>query len=254
MDITYTRLAMGFLLLLIPIYFLQYYKTGLVKDTLLAAARMTIQLFLIGIYLEFLFKLNNPWVNMLWVAIMIGSASYTVVKRSKLKTGLLWMPVSIAILISVFICAGFFLGIVLQLHSTFEARYFIPICGMVLGNILNTNVISLNTFYTGIQREITLYKFSLANGATPAEAQRYFMREALVKSLNPAIATMAVMGLVSLPGIMTGQILGGSPPSVAIKYQIMIMIVIFSSSLISVLVTLKISTKKAFNRYGMPRL
>ncbi|WP_243348494.1 ABC transporter permease [Parabacteroides sp. FAFU027] len=252
MDISYTRLLLGYLLLLIPVYYLQYYKTGLVKDTLLAAVRMSIQLFLIGIYLEFLFKLNNPWVNMLWVIVMILTAGYTVVKRSKQRIGLLWMPVSVAILISVVICAGFFLGIVLNLPSAFEARYFIPICGMVLGNILNTNVISLNTFYSGIERERTLYLFSLANGAHPAEAQRYFMREALIKSLNPAIATMAVMGLISLPGIMTGQILGGSSPSVAIKYQIMIMIVIFSSSLISVLVTLWLSTKRAFDKFGIP--
>ncbi len=252
MDITYTRLLIGYLLLLIPVYYLQYYKTGLVKDTLLAAARMTVQLFLIGFYLEFLFKLNNAWVNLLWVIIMILTAGYTVVKRSKLRIGVMWMPVSIAILISVFICAGFFLAVILELPSAFEARYFIPICGMVLGNILNTNVISLNTFYSGIEREKTLYLFSLANGAHPAEAQRYFMREALIKSLNPAIATMAVMGLISLPGIMTGQILGGSSPSVAIKYQIMIMVVIFSSSLISVLVTLRLSTKRAFDKFGMP--
>ncbi|MDP4270490.1 MAG: ABC transporter permease [Bacteroidota bacterium] len=252
MDISYTRLLLGYLLLLIPVYYLQYYKTGLVKDTLLSAARMSIQLFLIGIYLEFLFKLNNPWVNMLWVIVMILTAGYTVVKRSKQRIGLLWMPVSVAILISVIICAGFFLGFVLDLTSAFEARYFIPICGMLLGNILNTNVISLNTFYSGIERERTLYLFSLANGAHPAEAQRYFMREALIKSLNPAIATMAVMGLISLPGIMTGQILGGSSPSVAIKYQIMIMIVIFSSSLISVLVTLWLSTKRAFDKFGIP--
>jgi ABC-type uncharacterized transport system, permease component len=252
MDISYTHLLVGYLLLLIPIWFLQYYKTGLVKDTLLATARMSVQLFLIGFYLEFLFKLNNAWVNLLWVGIMITTAAYTVVKRSKQRIGLLWMPVSVAILISVIICAGFFLGIVLDLPSAFEARYFIPICGMVLGNILNTNVISLNTFYSGVEREKTLYLFSLANGAHPAEAQRYFMREALIKSLNPAIATMAVMGLISLPGIMTGQILGGSSPSVAIKYQIMIMIVIFSSSLISVLVTLWISTRRAFDKFGIP--
>ena len=76
---------------------------------------------------------------------------------------------------------------------------------------------------------------------------------ALIKSFNPTIASMAVMGLIALPGTMTGQILGGSSPSVAIKYQIMLMITIFASSLISVLLTLWISRKKTFDKYGMTK-
>ena len=87
----------------------------------------------------------------------------------------------------------------------------------------------------------------------PSEALTPFMREALIKSFNPTIASMAVMGLIALPGTMTGQILGGSSPSVAIKYQIMLMITIFASSLISVLLTLWISRKKTFDKYGMTK-
>ena len=79
------------------------------------------------------------------------------------------------------------------------------------------------------------------------------MREALIKSFNPTIASMAVMGLVALPGTMTGQILGGSSPNVAIKYQIMLMITIFSSSLISVLLTLWAAKRRSFDSWGIKR-
>jgi putative ABC transport system permease protein len=80
------------------------------------------------------------------------------------------------------------------------------------------------------------------------------MRDALIKSFNPTIASMAVMGLIALPGTMTGQILGGSDPDVAIKYQIMLMISIFASSLISVLLTLALTRHKIFNKYEMPQI
>ena len=130
---------------------------------------------------------------------------------------------------------------------------FIPISGMILGNMLSANVIALNSFYGSLNRELQLYLYLLGNGASPSEALTPFMREALIKSFNPTIASMAVMGLIALPGTMTGQILGGSSPSVAIKYQIMLMITIFASSLISVLLTLWISRKKTFDKYGMTK-
>lgn len=251
MDVSITRLLAGYLLLLIPIFFLYYYKTGLVKDTIVSAARMSVQLFLIGVYLEYLFRLNNPFVNLSWVILMVFVTSYTIVQRTKLPLKLLLMPIVLAILLSTILVAGFFLTLVLHLSSVFEARYLIPICGMMLGNMLTASVIALNTFYSGIKREKARYLFSLGNGSTPAEAQHPFMREALVKALNPNIATMAVMGLVSLPGTMTGQILGGSSPSIAIKYQILIMIAIFASSIISVVISILLSSRYAFSKTGL---
>ena len=112
---------------------------------------------------------------------------------------------------------------------------------------------ALGQRYRSLNRERQLYLYLLGNGASPSEALTPFMREALIKSFNPTIASMAVMGLIALPGTMTGQILGGSSPSVAIKYQIMLMITIFASSLISVLLTLWISRKKTFDKYGMTK-
>lgn len=254
MDITYQQLLLGYLLLLVPAYFLQYYKTGLLKDTLWAATRMSGQLFFIAIYLEYLFRLNNAFVNVAWVLLMVLITAYTVVKRTHLPLKVIMYPVAAAVFLSVLVVAGFFFVVVLRLSYIFETRYFIPICGMILGNMLNACVISLNAFYSGIKRERSLYLFSLANGATPAEAQHFFMRDALIKALNPSIASMAVMGLIALPGTMTGQILGGSSPSVAIKYQIMIMIVIFSASIIAVLVTIWLSSQKAFSKSGILKI
>lgn len=251
MDISIIGFTLGLLLLVIPCYYLYFYRTGLVKDTLIAALRMVVQLFLIAVYLEYLFRWNNVWLNLLWVVIMTVVAVMTVLKRTKLSRKLLLLPAFAAFLFSVLFIAGYFLGLVVQLDSVFEARYFVPVSGMILGNMLTANVIALNAFYSGIRRESNYYRYLLGNGATQQEALRPFMRDALVKSFNPTIASMAVMGLVALPGTMTGQILGGSSPTVAIKYQIMIMISIFASSLISVLITLWITRRKAFQANGL---
>lgn len=250
-DISLINLFAGFLLLLIPVYFLHYYRTGLVKDTLVAAARMTVQLFLIGFYLEYLFRWNNLWVNILWVIIMVFVASYTVLKRTKLNIRNLLIPAVMAFFFSIAIIDIYFMGLVVHLDNLFDARYFVPISGMILGNMLSANVIALNTFFGSLERERQLYLYLLGNGASRKEALSSFIRDALIKSFNPTIASMAVMGLIALPGTMTGQILGGSSPTLAIRYQIMIMVTIFASSLISVLLTLWATTRKAFDKYGM---
>ena len=252
-NIGYGHMALGFLLLIIPTYFLYRYRTGLVKDTLIAALRMTVQLFLIGFYLEYLFLWDKLWINLLWILLMIIIASSTALKRTHLPVRTLFMTVSVAFLVSLLIIDFYFLGLVVRPEKIFTARYFIPISGMILGNMLSANVIALNSFYGSLNRERQLYLYLLGNGASPSEALTPFMREALIKSFNPTIASMAVMGLIALPGTMTGQILGGSSPSVAIKYQIMLMITIFASSLISVLLTLWISRKKTFDKYGMTK-
>lgn len=250
-DISCLNLLFGFLLLLIPVYFLHYYRTGLVKDTLIAAARMTVQLFLIGFYLEYFFAWNNIWINVLWVIVMVCVASWTVLKRTKLNVRNLIVPVVLAFFFSIAVIDVYFMGFIVHLDNLFEARYFIPVSGMLLGNILSANVIALNAFFGRLKRERQLYLYLLGNGASRQEALSSFIREALVKSFNPTIASMAVMGLIALPGTMTGQILGGSSPALAIRYQIMLMITIFASSLISVLLTLWATIRRAFDKQGM---
>ncbi len=251
-DIGYWKLFAGYALLIIPIWVLWYYKTGLVKDGIISIARMTVQLLLVGIYLEFIFDLESNWINFGWVFLMTIIAAYTVVKRSGLKLKIMFAPVFIAGVVSIAITDAYFLGFVVKLDNMFEARYFIPITGMLLGNTLKTIIIALTFYFKQLDTESDLYKWYLANGATRAEALTRFKREALKIAFNPVIAATAIVGLISLPGMMTGQILGGSSPNVAIKYQIMLMITVFSSSIISVILTLWISDKYVFD--GMDNL
>src|SRR6056297_2252977 len=249
-DISYFNLFLGYLLLIIPIIVFYHYKTHLVKDSLVAVLRMTIQLFVVGLYLEILFEYNNAWINSAWWLIMVVVAAFTIVRRASLKRKYFLIPLLISLAISLCLIDLYFLGFIIELDYAFEARYFIPISGILLGNCLKTNILGLNTFYKKLHSEITLYRYYLANGATRSEALIPFMREALRTAFNPLIAGISVIGLISLPGMMTGQILGGSSPNVAIKYQIMLMMAIFVSTVISVILTILIANNFVFDKYG----
>lgn len=251
-DISWWDLGWGYLLIIIPIIIFKYYETGLVKTTLIAIGRMTVQLYLVGLYLGFIFKLNNVWVNIAWVVLMIIIASFTTIKRTKLDQKIFLIPIMVAMLVVIFSVDFYFLGVVVKLNYLFDARYFIPITGMLIGNSMSNNIMAFNVYFKNLDKNLLQYKFALANGATKNEALKGFVKEALVKSFSPTIATTSVMGLISLPGMMTGQILGGQDPSVAIKYQIIIMITIFVSSIMSVILSILISNRFIFNDMEMP--
>jgi len=249
MSENYFELFTGYALMLIPILILWYYKTGLVKDTIFATIRMTVQLLLVGVYLEFFFELNNIYVNISWVLTMLIIATFTIIRRSGLQFKFFFIPVFLSGLISIAITDAYFLGFVVKLDNVFDARYFIPITGMLLGNTIKNVIISLDAYYKRIDQEQNLYRWYLCNGASHKEALLPFMRDALRSAFNPLIATTAIMGLISLPGMMTGQILGGSNPNVAVKYQIMLLITIFSSAILNVVLTILFSNKIAFDKY-----
>lgn len=249
-DINYFELFAGYALMIIPLYVFWHFKTGLVKDTLISILRMTVQLLLVGLYLEYIFKINSIFINVLWVIIMSFIATYTIIQRSGLNYKLFFIPILLAGIISISVTDAYFLGFVVKLNNIFDARYFIPITGMLLGNTIKNVIITLDGYYKRIDDEQNLYRWHLANGASKKEALLPFIRDALKLAFNPMIATTSIMGLISLPGMMTGQILGGSNPNTAVKYQIMLIITIFSSAMLIVFFTIIFTNKIAFDKFG----
>ncbi|MDX1628746.1 MAG: iron export ABC transporter permease subunit FetB [Fulvivirga sp.] len=251
-DISWWQLGIGFVILAIPAYILWRYKTGLLQKLGIATLRMTLQLLFVGYYLEYLFKYDNPWVNFAWIIVMIVAADFATIDRSELRyKKRLIFSVFFATLVGILFIDLFFLYAVIQIPSVLGAQYTIPITGMVLGNCLRSNVIGINAFYYSLNEHRERYRFYLANGATRSEALAPFFKDALKKSANPTLATMATIGLVSLPGMMTGQILSGISPLIAIKYQIMIILAIFSGSILSVYLAIRFSNKVVFNKFDM---
>lgn len=249
-DINIYRLLLGFLILILPIAFLLYYRIKLVKSTLIAALRMVIQLSLVAVYLEWVFEKNEGWLNSLWVFIMIIVGIFTTIKRASLNWKRFVVPLFISALTSLLIIDAFFLGFVLKLDYVFDAQYFVPITGMVIGNALRHNIVGLRTYFKELSEKAGLYQFLLTNTGSVKTALRPFIEEAVKQALNPLVATMSVIGLISLPGMMTGQILGGSSPAVAIKYQIMIMLAIFVGCSINLFLGILFSKHFVFDAYN----
>lgn len=252
-DISYINMVLGLLLLAIPLYFFHRFGVRLIKSTVIATVRMVVQMMLIGLYLKYLFEWNNPWINMLWVLVMVLVASFTAAHRTRVRRRVIVLPLSVGLLSSALVVGLYFLVFVLQLKQPFDARYFIPIIGIMMGNMLGVNVLALSTYYDGLQRERQLYYYLLGNGASHIEAVSPFIRRAIEASFMPCIANMAVMGIVSLPGTMIGQILGGSAPGIAIKYQMMIVFITISSSMLSLVATLYLADRRSFDVYGRLR-
>ena len=122
---------------------------------------------------------------------------------------------------------------------------------MLLGNCLHGNIRALESFYTDIREKEARYHADLLIGASVIEATMPFFRKALRASLTPMIGSMATIGIVSLPGMMTGQILGGAIPLTAAKYQIAIMMGIFLSSFTAIAFNIRLSLKAAFDEQGL---
>jgi putative ABC transport system permease protein len=253
-NISILSMIFGYLLLFFPIIIFLYLKIKLVKETFIAVVRMTLQLLFVGFYLQFVFELNFWWLNLLWVLIMIAIANGTVVKRAHLKQKKMFIPAFPAIFIGSFLVLVYFIIFIVHPNPLFDARYVIPLSGMILGNCLRGNVIALERFYSSLKKNHKEYFTYLTLGATRREALLPYLRESLDAAISPTIATIATIGLVSLPGMMTGVILGGASPIIAIKYQIMIMLAIFSGTILSAFFGIVLSLKTAFSEYQILRL
>ncbi|MGL1890488.1 MAG: ABC transporter permease [Spirochaetaceae bacterium] len=238
------------LLLLIPIIIMnRLLKLTFSKELIISVIRMLLQLSFAGLYLQYIFKLNNPVINILYLLLMITIASAHSLRSSSLKLKELFIPIFISVAVPQFIVLLAFNLTVAGADKLLDAKFLIPVGGMLLGNCLNGNILALNTFYSGIKDDSKRYNFSLTLGASHNQALLPYLRNSMNLAIKPTLASMATTGLVALPGMMTGQILAGSLPLTAIKYQIAIFIAILTAKYFSVLLSMVISRSKGFTKY-----
>jgi len=249
-DISPWMLALGYLLLLIPLGLMLALRARLLKKSVAALLRMTVQLVFVGFYLQVIFDLDRWWLNALWLLVMIAVADLSIISGSDLAFRRFLAPVGTSLFAGTLVPLVFFNWIILQLPGIFDAQYFIPIGGMIMGNCLRADIIGIRTFFQSVRNSRKAYFYALAQGASLAEAQRPFFRSAFESALAPTVATMATIGLVSLPGMMTGIIMGGADPATAIKYQIGIMIAIFTGTAMTVYAAITITARTSFTEYG----
>lgn len=236
-ELTAVDLAISALLLILAGGLSIVFQLGLTRSIIIAAARMTVQLLLVGLLLQYLFDVDSPWLVALVALVMLGFAGYEVTQRQQRKLAGLWMyglgagtMCMAAVLVTLFA-----LSTPLKPDPWWEPRYVIPILGMMLGNVMVGVSLGLSTFLNAIMRERHVVESRLALGHTRYEACSTLTREALTSGLTPIINSMAATGVVSLPGMMTGQILAGADPVQAVKYQLLIMFLIGGATSIGVI-------------------
>lgn len=253
-DIPLWRLAAMYGLLVLPAGLILYLRLPMLRDALLAVLRMSLQLAGVGLLLLWLFELDNRLLNISWVLVMIAFAAGSAVRNSELPLWRFAGPVFAALLLSTAVLMAFFNGFLLQLPNVFSAQYLVVIGGMLLGNALKGIIIGLSHFYGQLRTQRAQYEFRLSAGANRQEALFPFYQAAVNAALRPSVATMATMGIVFLPGMMTGQIIGGSLPDTAIKYQIAIMLAVFVVIALALALAMLFSLRQGFDGYGRLRI
>lgn len=210
-------------------------KLDLGRSLLINAVRCVIQLLLIGSILNYLFETDNPLFILTIVGVMIAIAAHEISQRQQFRANFLWqMMINVGSLFIPAVCVTLFtLLVVLQLADDapspwYDARYTIPLLGMILGNSMTGIALGLDRLYGTIRDNEKIILQRLFLGTHPKEVVRPYVRIAMRAALIPTINTMAVTGIVSIPGMMTGQMLAGNSPTLAAKYQIMIMFLIVS--------------------------
>ncbi len=236
-EIPIISLALSLMLVLVSLLITFGLKLRMWKEILVATVRTIIQLFLAGIVLFYVFRWNIPYVTLGLMVVMIIIASFESIRKQKYKNPKLFFIIALALVVSAGFSMIFTLSFVVRLKNWFNPQYLISLGGMVIGNSMSGAALVLNRMWSDLklrQNEVESY---LALGASPYQAAGGSIREAVKMALIPTINSMMVVGIVKLPGIMTGQMMAGQPPASAIRYQIVIMFLILAASTITAAIT-----------------
>ncbi len=231
-------------------------RLGVEGRLLISASRTILQLALLGLVLETLFSQKNPWLIGALALFMLGVAGYEVMARQERRFRGPWGVGigTISMFVSSFSITLLALHLVIQVDPWYTPQYLIPLLGMLLGNTMSGMAIALDNLTQNAWRQRGVIEARLILGQDWDTAIADLRRTALRSGLIPIINAMATAGVVSLPGMMTGQILGGSPPLEAAKYQIMILLLVAVGTGLGAMVAIWIGSHRLFDERQRLRL
>jgi UDP-glucose/iron transport system permease protein len=227
-ELSAIDLVLASLLVLINGVISVVFGLRLERSLAIAAVRMTVQLGAVGFVLAFVFAQTSPWWTMLIALVMVAVAGYELMQRQERGFRDWWAYGlgNLTLLLVGGLATLYAVAVVIGPSPWYAPRYIIPILGMVLGNTLTGVSLALQTLTEGAERERAAIEARIALGASRFEAFSSVLQRSMRTAMTPLLNTMAVAGIVTLPGMMTGQILAGADPVEAAKYQIMIMFVL----------------------------
>ena len=248
-DLGLWDLVTVYSLLLMSVGLAHLLKAGQSKDLFWSGLRMFIQLLVVGYVLHLIFALETPLPVLLILIVMVGFAVQTIGARVKTKMPHFYRVVGTAIL---FGCGGmtfFFCSLVIGLEPWYDPRYLIPLAGMIIGNSMTGASLAVERLAAEFRERREEIETGLCLGGSIQAVSETAVSSAFRAALIPSVNAMAAMGLVFLPGMMTGQILSGTEPLIAVKYQIAIMCVITGSVSLTTFFILKLGYRAYFTPY-----
>lgn len=242
-NLSNTSLALTSILVFLVVALSYSQRLGLEKDILLSASRAFIQLLIIGYILKEVFQSESLFFTLLLLLFMLTNAAYHGSKRGK------GIDHSFGIsFFSMFLATSLTLGVLLGTGALdFVPNQVIPVGGMLLSNSMVALGLVYRSLYQAFENQREEVESKLSLGASPREAFLVFIQEAVKTGMLPSIDSAKTLGLVSLPGMMTGLILAGMNPVVAIKYQVMVTFMLLATTSISSIIAANIAYKTFFN-------
>ncbi len=223
------------------------YKLGLGRDLLVGTIRTFAQLFLMGYVLKFIFQVHVSWVVLLMFACMVAAAVHIIKGRVKERSIPFLMPTFISMLISYTLVSMLVTGVIVGAKPWWTPQYFIPLAGMIVGNSMTAISIALERLFSDLKSRRAEVEMKLSLGAEYREASQDILRGAIEAAMIPSINSLMAVGLVSLPGMMTGQILSGTDPLIAIRYQIVVMLMLVASTAIGTVIVTGLVRRRCFS-------
>lgn len=243
----FDMLLVGILFFLILILSIRE-RVKLEKQLLIGSLRTIIQLLMIGYIIEYIFQLSRWYIVLLTLAFMVSVATQTAVTRQKKKFKGLYGLMGLSIFTGTFVTTSIVTFVVLKIDPWYNPVYLLPLAGMILGNSMNSGAISGERFYSEMHARLDQVETLLILGHDFKFACAKAKREAVKAAMIPNLNAMMTVGLVALPGMMTGQILAGANPVVATKYQIIVMLMIASTVTITSIIFVNLSMRRYFTK------
>ncbi len=222
------------------------FQLGLVKSLAWGTVRCVVQLTLIGYILGWLFAVDEPLLVIAVITVMCFFAARTATRRTPNVPVFPTFLAFISMGVSMYVVMTVVCAVIISAEPWYTARIVIPISGMILGNAVNGQSLAIDRLYAEVRARRDQIEALLALGATPWEAVRDCVRAALRAGMTPTVNSLMVVGLVSIPGMMTGQILGGADPREAARYQIVVMLMIAAAAAIGSMMLVGLSYRRLF--------
>ncbi len=245
-PISNAQLLIAGILIAVPALVSALFQLGLLKSLAWGTFRCVVQLTLIGYALTWIFAVDRVELVILIIGGMCFVAAKTATRRTPNVSSFPTAVGFLAMAASTYVVAVIVCGLIIRAEPWHTARIVIPIAGMILGNAVNGIALSLDRLYAEVRARNREVEAMLCLGATPWEAVRECVREALRAGMTPTINSLMVVGLVAIPGMMTGQILGGVDPAEAARYQIVVMLMIAAAVAIGSMLLLALAFRKLF--------